>query len=129
MYRKSGASNDQLTNSILNSDRDQRRGVKADEKADLYSVQRLTLAADGQSQEESDKLKRSMTVILEEELEDSNLNFTQHLGASVASKLAGKQHKIISNLSFNKSQQLREENSFSKDFHHTTIEIFKNQTA
>lgn len=45
-----------------------------------------------------------MTVILEEELEDSNLNFTQHLGASIASKLAGKQHKINSNLSFNKSQ-------------------------
>lgn len=58
---------------------------------------------DGQSQEESDKLKRSMTVILEEELEDSNMNFTQHLGASIHSKLASKHNKITANLSFHKS--------------------------
>ena len=99
MYRKSATSNDQLTNSVLNSD----RSAKADEKASLYSVQRPPLA-DGQSHEESDKLKRSMTVILEEELEDSHMNLTHHLGASVASKLAGKRPKINSNLSFNKSQ-------------------------
>ena len=38
LYRKSGASNDQLTNSILNSDRDNRRAVKAVEKSDSYTV-------------------------------------------------------------------------------------------
>lgn len=47
MYRKSGASNDQLTKSILHSDRDQRRGIEAEEKADLYNAQRATSAADG----------------------------------------------------------------------------------
>ena len=76
LYRKSGVSNDQLTNSILNSDCDTRRGVKDADKSDSYAVKRPSKPMDGQSQEESDKLKRSMTVILEEELEDSNMNFT-----------------------------------------------------
>lgn len=55
-----------------------------------------------------------MTVILEEDLEDSNLNFTQNLAASSASKMLGT--KKPNKISFNKSQLVKEaQDSYSKD--------------
>ena len=89
LYRKSGASNDALTNSLrnepmtsslLNSDSQRRRNVRINDQHNEIQVSNRTPSVMDQlqrSQDTSDKMKRSMTVILEEDLEDSNLNFTQ----------------------------------------------------
>ena len=57
-----------------------------------------------------------MTVILEEELEDSNMNFTQNLAASSTSKNFSKRLSQARN-GFNKSLIMKEgqENSFSRE--------------
>ena len=88
LYRKSGASNDALTNSLrnealttslLNSDSHQKRNVRINDSHNEIQVSSRTPSAIdhlANSQDTSDKMKRSMTVILEEDMEDSNLNFT-----------------------------------------------------
>lgn len=113
LYRKSGASNDQLTNSLGNSDSQARR------REDIQVIQKTPNRTESmeQSAGTSELQKRSMTVIMEEDLEESNMNYTQNLGTSAISRLNGKLAKAKQSVSFNRSQQLKDgtESSFTKD--------------
>jgi len=71
-----------------------------------------------------------MTVIMEEDLEESNMNYTQNMGHSVASRLNSKLMKAKQSVSFNKSQQLKDghDSSFNRDLTRSGGKTDKNKT-